>query len=109
MALSYGIFQKIIIFYRFQINELTDELNGTTKKVNACAIKANTQKKLDNETNVLIGINSVEHVLATRLPNESFNDLFYALKILNRSNATDEDVKKALVSLNVVFFINVRN
>lgn len=79
---------------------MTDELNGTTRKVNACAIKANTQLKLENETNVLIGINSVEKILATRLPTESFNDLFNALKTLNRSNASDDDVKKALVSSN---------
>lgn len=77
---------------------MTDELNGTVKKVSACAIKANAQQNSENESNVLIGINSVEPILATRLPIESFNDLFNALKTLKRSNATDEDVKKALVS-----------
>lgn len=77
---------------------MTNELNGTTKKINACTIKTNAQLKLDKETNVLIGINSVETVLATRLPTESFNDLFNTLKTLNRSSATDDDVKKALVS-----------
>lgn len=89
---------------------MTEELNGTTKKFNACAIKANTQEKQANEANVLIGINSVEKILATRFPAERFNDLFNALKTLNRSQATDDDVKKALVSWHEnIFFVCVLN
>lgn len=80
------------------MNGLTDELNGTAKKVNACAIRVNSQQKQDNEANVLAAINAVENILATRFAAESFNDLFDALKTLNRSKATDDDVKKALVS-----------
>lgn len=86
---------------------MTDELNGTAKKVDACAIKANTQLKRDNEANVLVAINSVEKILDTRFPPERFNDLFNALKALNRSNATEDDVKKALVSWHEKIFFEL--
>ena len=87
-----------IWFFNSQASELTEKLNGTAKKINACEIKANAQQQKENEKNKMIGINSVECILSTRLPKESFKDLFDALKILIRSNATDDDIKKTLVS-----------
>lgn len=75
---------------------MTEKLNGTTEKINACAIRANTQR--ENVQDLIIAINSVENVLLTRLPKENFSDLFNAMKALIRSSSSDEDIKKALVS-----------
>lgn len=89
---------------------MTDELNGTAKKIDACTIKLNVEKKLDKIDNIVIGINSVEQVLSTRLPTENFSGLINALRTLNRSNPTDEDVKAALVScMKTIFCLNVLN
>lgn len=77
---------------------MTEDLNGTTEKISACAIKANAQQKQENEKDIIVGIISVETILFTRLPEENFNDLFNSLKAIIRSSATDEDIKKALVS-----------